>query len=98
MGGVPSYRRTGRLSAFDPKRQGLSRVGGGLKSWSVGRFYSDVSADIMTTVWEPDLRATRKFGIHYMPVLFSGYSFANTNGALGQPPTPSNQIVLLWLS
>ncbi|HSZ23157.1 MAG TPA: hypothetical protein VK782_08440, partial [Candidatus Sulfotelmatobacter sp.] len=41
---------------------------------------------------EPDLAATRRMHVDYMPVLFPGYSFANTNRALGQPATPSNQI------
>ena len=30
--------------------------------------------------------------VDYMPVVFPGYSFVNTNRALGQPPTPINQI------
>ena len=94
MGGVPSYWRTGRLDASpDPKWQKVWRRLGVLSPWSVGRFYNDASADgYSTTVWEPDLKATRALGVDYMPVLFTGYSFANTNRALGQSPTPSNQI------
>ena len=94
MGGVPSYWRTGRLDASsDPKWQSVYRRLGVLSPWSVGRFTDDAGADgYRTIVLEPDLVATRHMHVDYMPVLFPGYSFANTNRALGQPPTPINQI------
>jgi len=93
MGGVPSYWRTGRLDASsDPKWQGVYKRLGVLSPWSVGRFADDGGADgYRTVVLEPDLAATRHMHVDYMPVLFPGYSFANTNRALGQPPI-SNQI------
>jgi len=94
MGGVPSYWRAGRLDASsDPKWQNVYRRLGVLSPWSVGRFGDDAGADgYRTIVLEPDLAATRRMHVDYMPVLFPGYSFANTNRALGQPATPSNQI------
>jgi hypothetical protein len=94
MGGVPSYWRTGTLDASsDPKWQKVWPKLGVLSPWSVGRFTGNASADAYTsTVWVPDLAATRALGVDYMPVLFPGYSFANTNRALGQPDPISNQI------
>jgi hypothetical protein len=94
MGGVPSYWRTGRLDASpDPKWQKVWRRLGVLSPWSVGRFSTDFTADSYSaTVWGPDLKATSAMGIDYLPVLFPGYSFANTNRALGQGIPISNQI------
>ena len=94
MGGVPSYWRTGRLDASpDPKWQKVWRRLGVLSPWSVGRFSTDFTADnYSATVWGPDLKATRAMGVDYLPVLFPGYSFANTNRALGQGTPISNQI------
>ena len=77
---IPDGRRSGRKL-------------GVLSPWSVGRFSDATSADVYSAiVWAPDLAATHAMGVDYLPVLFPGYSFANTNRALGQPPTPINQI------
>lgn len=94
MGGVPSYWRTGILDASsDPEWKKVWPKLGVLSPWSVGRFYDDASADNYSSyVWELDLAATRALGVDYMPVLFPGYSFANTNRALGKPDPISNQI------
>ena len=81
MGGVPSYWRTGRLDASsNPKWQKVWPKLGVLSPWSVGRFYNDASADgYSASVWVPDLKATRAMGVDYLPVVFPGYSFANTD-------------------
>ena len=94
MGGVPSYWRTGtRDASSDPEWQKVWPKLGVLSPWSVGRFTNDMSADeYSASVWVPDLAATHAMGIDYLPVVFPGYSFANTNRATGQPATPSNQI------
>jgi hypothetical protein len=94
MGGVPSYWRTGRLDASsDPKWQKVWPELGVLSPWSVGRFGNNTSADeYASAVWAPDLAATHGMGVDYLPVIFPGYSFANTNRALGQTPSASNQI------
>ncbi len=94
MGGVPSYWRTGQYDASpDPKWKRVWSRLGVLSPWSVGRFYDDAEADSYSnTVWVPDLAATRALGVDYMPVLFPGYSFANTERSLGQPDPISNQI------
>ncbi len=94
MGGVPSYWRTGTLDASsDPKWQKVWPKLGVLSPWSVGRFTDNASADSYSaTVWQPDLAATRALGVDYMPVVFPGYSFANTNRALNQGVPISNQI------
>jgi len=94
MGGVPSYWRTGRYDASpDPKWQRVWSRLGVLSPWSVGRFYDDAEADSYSnTVWVPDLAATRALGVDYMPVLFPGYSFANSERSLGQPDPISNLI------
>lgn len=94
MGGVPSYWRTAHLDASsDPGWKKVWPKLGVLSPWSVGRFSDATSADeYSASVWAPDLAATQAMGVDYMPVVFPGYSFANTNRALGQPPTPINQI------
>ncbi|HUY29249.1 MAG TPA: glycoside hydrolase family 71/99-like protein [Candidatus Binataceae bacterium] len=94
LGSVPSYWRIGRLDASsDPKWQRVWRRLDVLSPWSVGRFSNEASADTYSaTVWGPDLKATRALGVDYLPVLFPGYSFANTTRALGQPNPISNQI------
>ena len=94
MGGVPSYWRTARLDASsDPGWKKVWPKLGVLSPWSVGRFSDATSADYYSaSVWAPDLAATHAMGVDYLPVVFPGYSFANTNRALGQPPTPINQI------
>jgi hypothetical protein len=94
MGGVPSYWRTGtRDASSDPEWQKVWPKLGVLSPWSVGRFTNDMSADeYSASVWVPDLAATHAMGVDYLPVVFPGYSFANTNRATGQPATPSNQI------
>ncbi len=94
MGGVPSYWRIGRFDASpDPKWQKVWRRLGVLSPWSVGRFSDDASADnYSATVWAPDLVATHALGVDYMPVVFPGYSFANTERAQGSPFPISNQI------
>jgi hypothetical protein len=94
MGGVPSYWRIGALDASsDPKWQKVWRRLGVLSPWSVGRFTDDATADFYSTeVWMSDLKATRAMGVDYLPVIFPGYSFANTNRALGQGTPISNQI------
>ena len=68
---------------------------GVLSPWSVGRFSDAMPAPTSyqhqsygRRIWRP----RRHMGVDYMPVLFPGYSFANTNRALGQTPTPINQI------
>jgi hypothetical protein len=64
-----------------------------LSPWSVGRLTGNGSADSNgATVSQPDLPATHALGVDYMPVVFLGYSFANTNRALGQGFPISNQI------
>ena len=95
LGGVPSYWRTGTNDA-SPDR-GWRRVWkrlGVLSPWAVGRYYDDLSADNYSSrVTQPDLAATRALGVDYMPVVFPGYSFANTERALGDPALAiSNQI------
>ncbi len=94
MGGVPSYWRTGtRDASSDPVWRKVWPELGVLSPWSVGRFSDDASADSYSAaVWAPDLAATRAMGVDYMPVIFPGYSFANTTRALGQPNPVSNQI------
>ncbi len=94
MGGVPSFWRTGAVDASsDPQWKLVWRRLGVLSPWSVGRFDNDASADMYSkAVWVNDLAATRALGVDYMPVLFPGYSFANTNRSLGQPDPISNQI------
>ena len=94
MGGVPSYWRTARLDASsDPGWKKVWPKLGVLSPWSVGRFSDATTADnYSASVWAPDLVATHAMGVDYMPVVFPGYSFANTNRALGQTPTPINQI------
>jgi hypothetical protein len=94
MGGVPSYWRTEMLDASsDPKWQKVWPKLGVLSPWSVGRFRGNASADSYSaTVWQRDLAATHALGVDYMPVVFPGYSFANTNSALGQGFPISNQI------
>ena len=93
MGGVPSYWRTGRLDASsDPKWKKVWPKLGVLSPWSVGRYTNDAGADSYSaTVWQPDLAATRAIGVNYMPVVWPGYSFANTNRSLGVS-SPINQI------
>jgi hypothetical protein len=94
MGGVPSYWRTGTGDASsDPKWKKVWPKLGVLSPWSVGRFTGNASADTYArTVWMPDLAATHSMGVDYLPVLFPGYSFANTNRALGHGTPISNQI------
>ena len=94
MGGVPSYWRTGTFDASpDPKWQRVWRKLGVLSPWSVGRYYNDATAhSYPTNRAQPDLAATRRLHVDYMPVVFPGYSFANANRAFGQPNPISNQI------
>jgi hypothetical protein len=94
LGGVPSHWRTGFFDASsDPKWQKVWPKLGVVSPWSVGRFIDDASADnYSATIWMPDLAATHALGVDYMPVIFPGYSFANTNRALGQSNPISNQI------
>jgi hypothetical protein len=94
MGGVPSYWRTGQLDASpDPEWQKVWPKLGVLSPWSVGRFSDNTMADAYSnTVWVPDIAATKAMGVDYLPVIFPGYSFANTNHALGVANPVSNQI------
>jgi len=60
-----------------------------ISPWSVGRFGDNNGADIFARQrLIPDITETRRLGIEYMPVVFSGYS--RRHGALPEKNLPLN--------
>lgn len=87
MGGLPAYWRTrDRDASADAAWGRVWRRLGVLSPWSVGRFSDDAGADLYRrTVVEPDEKAARALGADYMPVVFPGYSRANSIRAEHHP-------------
>jgi len=93
--GVPSYWRTHDHDASRNKAwDAVWRRVGVISPWSVGRYTDAGSVDVYRRdVTQKDLDATRQMGIDYMPVVYPGFSFANTSHAMhSAPPSKSNQI------
>jgi len=87
LGGVPAYWRTRDRDASDnPGWDRVWRRLGVLSPWTIGRFSDDAGADTYRrTVMGPDLAATRKLGVDYLPVVFPGTSSANLARARHRP-------------
>lgn len=89
MGGVPSRWRSRTNDAkTDQAWDAVYRAYDIISPWTVGRFANESQADnFLQTQIIPDSVECQNEGIDYMPVVFPGYSFQNTN-----PAKPFNEI------
>jgi hypothetical protein len=88
MGGVPSSWRTlDGDSLTDPGWADYYCSLNIISPWLVGRFSTDAEVDqyYQTTI-AADMARASQCGAKYMPVVFPGYAFSNTNNGLGPPP------------
>ena len=88
IGGVPADWRTLKNDAqTDAAWAAVFRSFDIISPWSVGRYADDAGADnFARQVIAPDLAAATAAGCGYMPVIFPGFSWHNSNGG------PLNQI------
>lgn len=95
--GVPTgWRTLTRDSIADPSLHEVVSMCNVVSPWTVGRYVSPEQAVLHAERdWKPDLEWCRERGLHYLPVVFPGYSVHNLKGgALAQIPRRGGRF--LW--
>jgi len=88
MGGVPgSWRTLTGASLTDPAWAAYYCSINIISPWTVGAFSTDAQVDsYYDSTVAPDMARASQCGAEYMPVVFPGTAFHNSNNGLGPPP------------
>ncbi len=97
MGGVPTWWRILQNDALaDPGWADYYCALNVISPWTVGRYSSDLEVDLYKFTMLQDMAQAKKCGAEYMPVVFPGTAFHNSNPANLFNATPRRGGRLYW--
>ncbi len=97
MGGVPtSWRILQNDAQPDPAWADVYCALNVISPWTVGRYHSDLEVDLYKLTMQKDMARATECGAEYMPVIFPGTSFHNSNSAVPFNETPRRGGNLYW--
>lgn len=97
MGGVPtSWRILQNDAQTDPAWADFYCSLSVISPWTVGRYSSDLEVDLYKLTMIQDMARASECGAEYMPVVFPGTGFHNSNSAVAFNLTPRRGGNLYW--